>query len=221
MAEFKGVRDMERGKSVILDQTIFYPQGGGQPSDHGEIHTENGVFKVTDVRLDEDGVVHHFGAFTKGNFSIGETVQLRIDIERRVENAKIHSAGHLLDIAVGKVGISDIKATKGYHFPNGPYVEYEGTLENPQEFIPKLEEAIKELIAKDIEVEKKDLLPEEAERRGLWAPPGKSVRTIGFKGYNSCGCGGTHVRSTGEIGKVKVRKISSKKGKVRISYLVE
>ena len=69
-------------------------------------------------------------------------------------------------------------------------------------------------------MEKIELSNEEAKKRGIWAPPGKSARIVNFKGYKSSGCGGTHVKSTGEIGRVTIRKISSKKGKTRIAYLV-
>ena len=220
-AVVKEIKDTERGKAIILDQTIFYPQGGGQPADQGKICTKEAVFMVTDVRMDEDGTAYHFGEFEKGELSEGDTVNLQIDMEKRLQNAKLHSAGHLLDAAVEKLGITDIKPVKGFHFPEGPYVEYEGTLENPQDYIPKIEEAVNELIAENVELEKEELSYDEAEKKGIWAPPGKSARIVNFKGYKSCGCGGTHVKSAGEIGKITIRKISSKKGKTRIAYLVE
>lgn len=220
-AVIKEVKDTERGKAIILDQTIFYPQGGGQPADKGRIYTEEAVFIVADVRMDEDGTVYHFGEFEKGELSEGNTVKLQIDIEKRLKNTKLHSAGHLLDAAVEKLGITEIKPVKGFHFPDGPYIEYEGVLENPQDYISKVEKAVNQLIAENIELEKEELSNEEAGKRGIWAPPGKSARIVNFKGYKFCGCGGTHVKSAGEIGRITIRKISSKKGKTRIAYLVE
>lgn len=56
------IKENERGKAVILNETIFYPQGGGQPADKGEIISGDNIFVVNDVRLDETGTVWHFGA---------------------------------------------------------------------------------------------------------------------------------------------------------------
>ena len=108
--------------------------------------------------------------------------------------------------------------TKGFHFPAGPYVEYEGVVENGADLIPALEKKINELVGLDLIVEDKSLTSEEAEQQGIWAPEGKSARVVNFQGFPHCGCGGTHVRSAKEIGSVVVRKIKSKKGKTRISY---
>ena len=62
-ATFIEIKENEKGKAVILDETIFYPQGGGQPADTGKIILDNNIFSVTDVRLDENGIVWHFGEF--------------------------------------------------------------------------------------------------------------------------------------------------------------
>ena len=117
--------------------------------------------------------------------------------------------------------LEDLKPTKGFHFSDGPYVEYEGIIENPAELIPELEKMINDLIAQDLKIEKADLTPEEAKEQGVWAPPGKLARVVNFEGFPSCGCGGTHVNSASEIGKVIVRKIKSKKGITKIAYSIE
>src|SRR5271170_7651969 len=117
----------EKGISVILDQTIFYPQGGGQPADQGQITDNTGaLFTVKDVRM-VNGIVHHFGEFSQNNFSINQSVNLSIDIKRRQLNARLHSAGHLIDAAVQLLSLPLVPA-KGYHFPDGPYVEYQGEI---------------------------------------------------------------------------------------------
>ena len=217
---FVEVRENEKGKAVILNETIFYPQGGGQPADYGEIISTNAVFIVTDVRLDEDGTVWHFGEFKNGKFEKGEKITLKIDKNRRILNAKLHSAGHLLDCAVTKMGIENLKPTKGFHFPDGPYVEYDGIVENPAELIPELEKIINDLIRQDLKIEKIDLSPEKAKQQGVWAPPGKLARIVNFAGFPTCGCGGTHVNSASEIGKITIRRIKSKKGITKIAYSV-
>lgn len=220
-AIFVEIKENEKGKAVILDETIFYPQGGGQPADKGEIIFWDNIFSVNDVRLDETGAVWHFGEFKNGEFKHGDKVILKIDKERRILTAKLHSAGHLLDCAVSKIGIENLKATKGFHFPDGPYVEYEGVIENPAEIISVLQKNIDNLIEQNLQVERKSLNAEEAQVKGIWAPEGKSARVVNFSGFPICGCGGTHVNMSSEIGKITVRKIKSNQGKTKIAYTLE
>lgn len=216
-AKVAEVKTTEKGLTVILDKTIFYPQGGGQPADRGRIYSEKALFVVSDVRMDETGLVYHFGTFENGNFEVGENVKLDIDEDRRKLDARLHSAGHLIDIAAAKAGF-ELKAVKGYHFPDGPYVEYEGTIENPTNYISVVEQAANALVSDNLNLEIKNYSPEEASVRGLFAPSGKSVRTVNFAGYEEVGCGGTHVKNSSEIGKITIRKISSKKGNTKIAY---
>lgn len=218
-ATFLEVREHEKGVAVVLDKTIFYPQGGGQPSDTGYIRGAHGVFRVDFVGLDPEGVVWHVGMFKEGSFVPQEKVHLEIDQEKRVLHARIHSAGHLLDVALKSLGTSLVPA-KGYHFPQGPYVEYQGEVSDAESLKVALEQKINELIAKDVPVKKVVFAEDEARARGLHAPVGKSVRVVAFEGDEGCGCGGTHVISSKEIGLVTIRKISSKQGVTRIAYAV-
>jgi len=220
-AKFVEIKENEKGKAVILDETIFYPQGGGQPADKGEIISGDNVFAVEDVRLDENGIVWHFGEFKKGDFANGNTVALKIDKDRRILNARLHSAGHLLDCAVLKMEMDNFNPTKGFHFPDGPYVEYEGVIENPAEAMAILQRNIDELILQDLKVESRNMNSEEAREKGIHSPAGKSARVVSFAGFPICGCGGTHIGSAAEIGRLTVRKIKSGQGKTKISYFIE
>lgn len=214
------IKTTEKGLAVILDKTIFYPQGGGQPADHGKIVSDKAIFVVSDVRIDESGAVHHFGEFKNGNFDAGDLVKLNVDADRRRLNARLHSAGHVIDIAASKVGFG-LKAIKGYHFTDGPYVEYEGTIENPENYISAIENAANSLVKENLALEVKEFSPEEAKNQGIHAPEGKSARTINLLGYKNVGCGGTHVKNASEIGKINIRKISSKKGNTKIAYSLD
>ena len=116
---------------VVLDKTIFHPQGGGQPSDIGIVRSADSmvVFRVAMVKEDRaTGIIEHAGTFEAGD--LGALKQQRaglvLEIEGpwRVSCARIHSAGHALDVAMLALGHT-IRPTKGYHFPDGPYVEYE------------------------------------------------------------------------------------------------
>jgi Ser-tRNA(Ala) deacylase AlaX len=214
------VRVLEDGRTaVLLDETIFYPQGGGQPCDIGTISTGTSVFRVTDVRMDKDGDVLHIGSCEKGKLEPGNTVTLAIDRDRRIKNAKAHSAGHLIDCAMSQLGVQ-LTPTKGYHFPEGPNVEYEGAIDNSPEMVQKLQAAVDTLVAKNSKVLANELSAEEAARQGVFAPAGKKVRMVHFEGFSACGCGGTHVRDAGEIGTIVIRKIKTKGGITKVSYEV-
>ncbi|KAK9139367.1 hypothetical protein Scep_009048 [Stephania cephalantha] len=121
-------------RALILDSTIFYPQGGGQPSDSGFIsrsESDRIKFVVEDVRL-KDGVVFHYGHYEENSseeeLEGGQEVCLFVDEQRRRLNSRLHTAGHLLDSCMRNVGLGHLEPGKGYHFPDGPYVEYKGTI---------------------------------------------------------------------------------------------
>lgn len=144
----------EDGKTiVVLDQTIFYPQGGGQPSDTGVIQAGSKVFNVTEVRF-VNGKVNHIGNFETEAFDLGESVTCRIDLVKRNSHSQIHSAGHLIDMALKRLGIK-WEPGKGYHFLNGPYVEYSGSLDGVEtEGLKKnLEDSCNEIISNDVPTE--------------------------------------------------------------------
>ena len=101
-AKILGVSE-ENGKIILeLDQTIFYPQGGGQPYDQGVIENASEVFNVEEVRYVE-GIVKHIG--TGYSFQVGEEVTLKVDESRRKLHMRLHSGGHLLDMAINKIGL--------------------------------------------------------------------------------------------------------------------
>jgi len=218
-ATFLETRENEKGLAVVLDKTIFYPQGGGQPSDTGTIKSDSALFNVTFVGLDEEGVVWHFGVFEKGAFTKNEEVILEVDGEKRKLHARIHSAGHLIDCAIQDINV-EIKPDKGFHFAEGPYIESVGEVENKEKFKEDIEQKVNELVQSGLKLNKEILSEDEAKNQCVEAPLGKSVRMVGFKGYEACGCGGTHVTNSSEIGNITIRKVSSKKGKTKISYAV-
>lgn len=199
--------------TIILDQTIFYPQGGGQPYDTGTIKTENGsaVFTVTEVRF-IDGDVHHKGMFESGTLTPGMSVVCVIDKEKRMLHSRLHSAGHVVDLALKELDI-DWVAGKGYHFPEGAYVEYAGSLESfdSEELKANLEEKCNEIIQRNIDVT--IVFDEDALQNG------KPRRTV-YYGDFGIPCGGTHVANLSDIGALTIRKIKKEKENIRVSYTV-
>ena len=220
------VQEWEDGRmALILDQTIFYPQGGGQPYDLGTMEGVAGEFKVEAVRFKE-GRVYHIGHITRGQIVRNDHLSLHVDEDRRRLNARLHSAGHLIDVALENIG-QTLQPTKGYHFPDGPYVEYAGTI--PEEERDTLKEALetelKRLIQEDGEVFQRlanyEQLPELCGHVPEYIPPDKPCRVVRVAGELGCPCGGTHVKKLSEIGPIRIHKLKSKGGKTRVAYRLD
>ncbi|MBN8827739.1 MAG: hypothetical protein J0H68_03420 [Sphingobacteriia bacterium] len=119
----------ERGNYLLLDSTIFYPQGGGQPSDIGTIYipSQNKVILISIVKL-INKEIRHYTKNEKLPFSlINQEVQITIDSDNRITNAKYHTIGHLIGNLVEEIN-PEIKAIKGHQFPNEAYVEFSNIL---------------------------------------------------------------------------------------------
>lgn len=205
----------EYGQYIILTETIFYPQWGGQPSDTGTISGAKGIFSVKNVRINEEWTVYHYGEYAEGVLEIWEVVMLTLDEERRRINARNHSAGHLIDIAIKNIWLVNIFPTKWYHFSDGPYVEYSGNLDRSiDEILPILQNEVDSLIAENISV----TISYDTNAK---SPTGKTPRYVQFEGFEWCGCGGTHVKNTGEILAILIRKMKMKDGFIRVSYSIK
>ena len=201
---------MENGITTIsLDQTVFYPQGGGQPYDTGIISNNNGIFAVNEVRY-EDGVVNHIGKFELGEFRVGDIVTCEIDVEKRKMHTRLHSAGHLLDIAVKELDLK-WKPGKGYHFPQGPYIEYSGSLHGKDisDLMMEIEARCQEIIGRNTQTR--------VEFSGTKTRDGKPLRIV-YYGDTGIPCGGTHVANLKDIGEVTIRKIKQDKETIKLSY---
>ena len=210
---------------VILDKTIFYPQGGGQPYDKGTIATEDNVFTVNEVRF-KDGFVYHIGEFTSVTFPIGASVKLLIDEERRKLHCRLHSGGHLVDTGIHALGY-DLTAVKGYHFPDGPYIEYIGVLNGDLTVIAQqLETKLNDLIQAGYPV-RTEIVNSVDDLKGRcfhipeYLPKDKPIRLVFVCGEIGEPCGGTHVKDLREVGKIRIPKIKTKGENLRISYIVE
>lgn len=188
-----GSNSEENEKYIVTDQTIFHPQGGGQPSDQGSILIEGISLPV--VRLEEvnDAIRHYY----TGDVMIeeGTTVSLAIDIARRSLLAKSHSAGHLLEDAVRELyGDETIVAYKGRHDLSGSSVSFnrfkEFDLNKAKETI---ESHLNALIKSDL-----PLIQGSADEGRRW---------VKFGDHQSLPCGGTHVKSSEEIGYVQIRYV--------------
>ena len=195
----------EEGRDVvILDQTILYPQGGGQPYDQGTIESPTGKFLVEEVRFIE-GVVKHIGTFEKGKL-----------------NGRLHSAGHVVDIAIHKLGLEWVPV-KGYHFPQGPYVEYKGTLnETEREKIKGDIERVANEFVKEGKATVLRFMPKEEMKSVCYfvpdyLPADKPARVVMY-GEFGIPCGGTHVANVSDIKGITIPKVKLEGENIRVRY---
>jgi misacylated tRNA(Ala) deacylase len=200
---------------VILDRTVFYARGGGQPGDAGAIVRANGdriAVADTVYGADKSQVVHLVGSEAASSLREGEIVELQLDWERRFRRMRVHTALHLLSVVLP------------YPVTGGAIGEGDGRLDFdiPDAGLDKTEitDKLNKLIARDAPVTERWITDEELDANpGLVKtmsvkPPRGSgrVRLVEIVGIDLQPCGGTHVRRTGEIGTVAVTDIE-KKGK--------
>jgi len=229
--EFKAkiikIEKMNGQLGIVLDQTAFYPVGGGQPSDTGNIFSKNG--KATVIHVEKRGrLIFHFVDKIEGEIAEDNAVKGIIDWNRRYRLMRIHTAAHLLSEAVRKAvgrpleiigsAINIEKARLDFR--------YERSI---REFFPKIEEIANKIVTEDRPVIIKVMPREKAERyiakynESLKILPSQiqEVRIVEIKDWHACACGGTHVRATGEIGRIELLKRSSKGKEVeRIEFTV-
>lgn len=217
------VLDTPRGTALVLEASWFYPQGGGQPSDRGVITGNDLEFAVTHVELVDDDVVH-FGNALTGTPEAGTRVDAVVDASVRQLNSLLHSGGHIVMAAVDR--LVGLPAVKGYHFPDGPYVEFDGTLppDDRPEFPARLQEEVDALVgaASAVNSEYEDV--ESLRARGVHIPmeipTNKPTRVVTMAGYDSP-CGGTHVANIAELQGMRIRKVKAKSGRTKVSYEVD
>jgi len=225
--------------SILLDRTIFHPQEGGQPSDKGEIESvdaKNGEiirFKVLSLITNrETDTIWHQGEYEKdysSKLEVSDSVKLTVDEAARRFNARLHSAGHLIDMAVSKLNLK-WSPGKGYHFSDGPYVEYQGSpVDDMGALAKKIQELCNEFIIESEEnnkVSSKVYNPEEAENDESLPQDlrniNKSFRYVRLSNKdNGCPCGGTHVKSLKDLIEIEITKVAKKGKNVRVSYNIK
>lgn len=196
--------------AVILRETIFYPAGGGQPGDRGVLSWEGGSLEIVDTLKDKaGGDVVHVAAPGSVFPREGEEIRLTLDWSRRHAHMRMHTCLHVLCALVdGAVTGGQISTEKGRLDFN--------LAQSPDKV--ELEAALNRLIADDIPVtsrwiEDAQLIanPDMVRTLSVKPPMGTGrVRVVDIAGVDSQPCGGTHVRSTGEIGPVRIGKIENK-----------
>lgn len=196
----------ENGFKVILDKTAFFPEAGGQPSDKGMI---NGI-KVTDVQIEDEKIVH----FCESELDIGNIVSCKIDFARRFAFMQNHSGEHIVSgIAFKKYGLQNV----GFHL-NEEFVtlDFNGILERNQ--IDEIEFLANKVIWQNKKI--KTYYPSKDELSKLSYRQKKElsgdIRIVEIEDTDMCACCAPHVKSTGEIGLIKLLSSEKMRGGIRI-----
>ena len=230
----KSVESAEAGTlvQVILDQTPFYAESGGQIGDRGYLSGDNLLVRVEDVKKESEFFVH-FGHIERGTLAVGATVTAQIDRSCRRRAQANHTATHLLQAALKQ--IVDPAISQAGSLVSFDRLRFDFNCPRPlkPEEVQQVEEQVNTWIAQAHMAEVVVLPLEEAKRRGAIAmfgeKYGEEVRVIDFPGVSMELCGGTHVSNTAEIGVFKivsetgissgVRRIEAVAGPAVLDYL--
>jgi len=214
MKEFDAVVLHATGGKVILNQTGFYPEGGGQPSDLGWLETEDINYIVEKVLKSGDVVVHYISGDTP-DLKVGDTVHGRIDWEKRISLMRHHTATHIVLSATRKVlgpHIWQAGARKGVEQSRLDVSHYRRITDEER---MRIETLANDKVMENLPVERFEIGRNEAEKKYGFrlyqggAPRSNVIRVLRIAGYDVQACGGTHVRSTSEVGPIRILRCSS------------
>ena len=230
----KNVKSLAKGKEAILvlNQTPFYGESGGQVGDQGEIVTENARFRVTDTQKKYGDVFAHVGVLEEGKLKRGDAVELKVDHARRAATRANHSATHLIHEALRLV-LGEHVAQKGSLVaPERLRFDFSHPKPIEEAELSEIEMIANRVVSQNAPVETRLMAYDDALETGAMAlfgeKYGDEVRVVSMG--HACGegkvswsvelCGGTHVARTGDIGVIRlVNESASAAGVRRIEAL--
>jgi alanyl-tRNA synthetase len=209
---------------VALDRTAFYPTSGGQAFDTGwmEVENANGAgskVRVVEVDEAEDGTIRHLVESTAPDALRNSRVRGFIDVDRRRDHMQQHTGQHVLSAAF--IALFEMP-TVSFHMGAESCTIDLDTKSLTSEEVRRAELLANEVIADDRPVAIKYATADEASAMGVRKiPPAEreKLRLIDIKDFDLNACGGTHVRSTGQIGSILLRKISKEKQGLRVEFV--
>ena len=193
---------------VVLDRTPFYAESGGQAGDAGSLVANDMLFSVADTQKQGGSVFGHIGQVSKGELHIGDSVAAQVDSERRHDTQLNHSATHLLHAALRQV-LGDHVQQKG-SLVEAARLRFDFSHFEPisREQILQIEQIVNAQIRDNNMVETRIMAIEDAKASGAMALFGEKydqqVRVLRMGEFSVELCGGTHVKSTGDIGLFKI-----------------
>jgi alanyl-tRNA synthetase len=193
------------GYDVVLDGTMFYPEGGGQPADHGTLSTDDETVRVTDVQR-RDGVVLHR---TDEDIGKGELVRGAVDVDRRRRHMRHHTATHVVGHAARAVLGDHVRQAGAQKSEDSARLDVSHYRRITREQVRQIEHVANEIVRANEPVTQEWCHRNEAESQHGFdiyqggVPAGEEIRLI-HAGEDTQACGGTHVSRTGELGAIKV-----------------
>ncbi|EEI87143.1 alanine--tRNA ligase [Anaerococcus lactolyticus ATCC 51172] len=203
---------------IVSDKTSFYPEGGGEVADTGFIKTSNACAKVVDVQKKND-IIFHYVEVTEGEFVRGSVARFVIDLERRLDIQRNHSATHLLDKALKNVLGQNINQAGSLVDEDKLRFDFTYNKALSNEELRKIEEEINAKIREQLPVKKEYMDYKKSEELGavaLFEDKYKDiVRVVSMGDYSIELCGGCHVNNTAEVLMFKIKSESSAAAGVR------
>ena len=192
--------------AIALDKTPFYGEMGGQVGDTGEINSRKGKVAITNAVRTPSDVIIHRGKIVEGSISVGDEVAAKVDVARRLDIARNHTATHLLQAALRQTLSSGVYQKGSLVEPESFRFDFSYTAPITGEELMKIQSQVNEWIRQNLKAKAKKVPYKQAKDEGAIAlfeeKYGEEVRMleIGKPAISKELCGGTHVRSTGEIG---------------------
>jgi alanyl-tRNA synthetase len=209
----RSIKSASKGQkiAVVLDKTPFYGEMGGQVGDTGKITAGSSQIDVTDTIWSPygnlaEGAIVHIGQVVKGTVSVGDSVEASVDLARRFDIARNHTATHLLQAALRQVLGSQVHQRGSLVNPDGFRFDFSHLTAISGKQLDEIQHIVNERVRENLTVRSKVVTYKQAIQEGAIAlfeeKYGETVRVleIGDPPMSAELCGGTHVKSTGEIG---------------------
>lgn len=217
---------------IILDQTPFYAESGGQVGDRGTLSFSSGQAQITDTTKTGDAFVHH-AQLSEGVLSVNDTVKTSVDSRKRQATALNHSVTHLLHAALRQVLGTHVSQKGSLVEASRLRFDFSHLEAIDRETLAKIEHLVNEQIRFDLPVTTEIMAIEDAKKAGAMAlfgeKYGDEVRVVKMGDFSTELCGGTHVSRSGEIGLFKiihetgiaagVRRIEAVTGQFAVQYV--
>ncbi len=193
---------------VLLAETPFYPEGGGQVGDQGEIVGPQGRMAVEDTQRVAERLIVHRGRVVEGRIAVGQTVKAQVDPQRRADTMRNHTATHLLHAALRRVLGSHVRQAGSLVAPDHLRFDFTHTEAMTSEQIAEVQRLVNDKIRQNLQVETRLTSFDQAMSEGVLAFFGEKyaeeVRVVEVNSvvprFSAELCGGTHCHHTGDIG---------------------
>ena len=201
------------GVLVVLDQTPFYAEMGGQAADHGVLNGAECSLRVLDVKKTPKGYYVHTCVLESGIVKVGDVLTAQVDKGYRMAIARNHTATHLLQAALREVLGDHVHQAGSYQDASITHFDFTHFSAVTPEELARVQKIVNDKIFDSMNVTVQEMPVEEAKKLGAMAlfgeKYGKVVRVVDIEGWSTEFCGGTHVKNTAQIGGFKIVSESS------------